>query len=244
MFTSITPGSGVTCSSQRARRRIAFQHELHAQRVRGQFDRAEQLEIILERGERRHEQVQDAVAHFDAQRGARDPRGRFEALGLATRVACRPAVAGRAVVAPLHHGLRGRLAMHAGQVARRIGRPRSARGSRRHPAARHAARTGRARRDTDSRRGSPTAANRAADDSPSANRRASGTSARRGRTTPLPARAVEAGRSFRTLDRQHIADHAVELLLEHLAQPRAFGSSSRRESNGSTLTGSRRSRHR
>ncbi len=38
----------------------------------------------------------------------------------------------------------------------------------------------------------------------------------------LPARAVERGRAVRAPDRQHVADHAVEPPVEHVAQPRAF----------------------
>jgi hypothetical protein len=51
MLTSITPGSGVTCSSLQARvarRRVALQHHLHAQLGGRGFDGGEQLQVVLQ----------------------------------------------------------------------------------------------------------------------------------------------------------------------------------------------------
>ena len=73
-----------------ARRRVAFEHDRHPQLRRGRFDRGQQLEIVVDLRQRRHEHVDDAalsavldlgaravhplrVAHFDAQRRARQP---------------------------------------------------------------------------------------------------------------------------------------------------------------------------
>ena len=64
-----------------ARRLVAFEDDRHIQRCRGGFDRGDQLEVVLETGGRRHEDVQPAIARLGAQRGARDPAGGFEGRG-------------------------------------------------------------------------------------------------------------------------------------------------------------------
>ena len=51
-------------------RRIAFDVHRSAGRARASLDRGEQLEIILEPLDRRHEDAEDAVARLDRQRGA------------------------------------------------------------------------------------------------------------------------------------------------------------------------------
>ncbi len=45
-----------------ARRRIAFEHHLHLQFSRRRFNRREQVEIVVEFGERRHEHMQQRAA--------------------------------------------------------------------------------------------------------------------------------------------------------------------------------------
>ncbi len=100
------------------RRRIAFDH--HRQIVRGGagFDRRQQVEIVLERGGRRHEHVQTAAARLDAQRGVRHRDAQSGRCGLrmqlgvigVVRAGWRRRVAGKA---------RGDFAMKIGQ--RRLG---------------------------------------------------------------------------------------------------------------------------
>src|SRR5271170_5821224 len=51
---------------------VAFQHHRLPKRPRGGFDRAHQLQIILELGKRRHEYVQHSTSGFSAKRAARD----------------------------------------------------------------------------------------------------------------------------------------------------------------------------
>jgi len=216
-----------------ARRRVAFEHELHVECVRGQLDRREQFEIVLERGKRRHEQIQDAVAHLRAQCGARDPRGRFEALGAALCVVLpmlpapavgRPAAFDAAVAAPLHHRVRRRFALHAGQVARCVGGARMTRAERGR-VGQHVARRERIALDEIRIVGIGDPRQRI-ERQPIAHRRIA-----RHEVHPLvaeepraglPARTVECRPFVDALDRQHVTDHAVELPVEHLAQSRAF----------------------
>jgi hypothetical protein len=61
------------------RRRIAFERDAQAQIGRRRFDDCHQIQIVLERRDRRHEDVQDAAAGFGAHRGADDPGRRLEA---------------------------------------------------------------------------------------------------------------------------------------------------------------------
>ena len=56
------------------RRQITFQHHRLLHRFGGRFDHGDQLQIIVERLDRRHEDVQPTVARFDAHRGADDIR--------------------------------------------------------------------------------------------------------------------------------------------------------------------------
>ena len=80
-----------------ARRRVAFEDDLHAQRLRRGFDGGEQVQVVLEPRNRRHEHVQVLafaalralgqravgalrVARLHAQRSAREPRGRLAQL--------------------------------------------------------------------------------------------------------------------------------------------------------------------
>ena len=76
MLTSSTPGSGVTrkrLEPRVVRRLVAFEHHREAELGGGCLDRADELEIVLERFERRHEDVEHAVARLGAERRARDP---------------------------------------------------------------------------------------------------------------------------------------------------------------------------
>ena len=86
-----------------ARRRIAFDDDLHAQFGSARFDGGQQVQIVVELGQRRHEDVQHLmaaaegvglhfrtsragrVARFDTQCGAGDPACRFAASGDAQR---------------------------------------------------------------------------------------------------------------------------------------------------------------
>jgi hypothetical protein len=68
-----------------ARRWIALEAHLRAERGGGVFDRGDQVEVLLEQAARRHEHVQDAVARLDAQRGAREIRRRLAARGRVRR---------------------------------------------------------------------------------------------------------------------------------------------------------------
>ena len=62
-----------------ARRRIAFEQHAHAERSRRRFDGGDQIEVVLDRLDRRHEDVQDTAARLDAQRRTDDSGGRFTA---------------------------------------------------------------------------------------------------------------------------------------------------------------------
>ncbi len=57
------------------RRRFAFDDDRQSQDARGVFQRRDQVEVILCFLHRRHEDVQPAVARLDAERRPRDPRG-------------------------------------------------------------------------------------------------------------------------------------------------------------------------
>jgi hypothetical protein len=86
-----------------ARRRVAFQHDLDPLLGRRGLDRGQQLEVVLQVGQRRHEDVHHTaaaaprgfgaravgalrVAHLHAQRGAGQPARRLLARGRADRV--------------------------------------------------------------------------------------------------------------------------------------------------------------
>jgi len=92
-----------------ARRRVAFEHDLHRQLGAGGLDGGQQFEVVLQVRQRRHEDIQHAaaaaavrrlgrtlgpgavaalrVAHFHAQRGARQLARRLEARRRHQRVA-------------------------------------------------------------------------------------------------------------------------------------------------------------
>ena len=63
------------------RRQLAFDDHGHFERGRRVFDRGDQLQVVFDRGHRRQEHVQSAVARLDAQRRPHDPGGRFAQLG-------------------------------------------------------------------------------------------------------------------------------------------------------------------
>ena len=69
--------------SRVTRRLVAFEHHRVAAVGRGGLDRGHQFQVVLQRRQRRHEQIHDAVPHLGAQRGTGDPAGRFEGTGLA-----------------------------------------------------------------------------------------------------------------------------------------------------------------
>ena len=192
-----------------ARRRIAFEQHAHAERARRRFDGGDELEVVLERLDRRHEDVQDAAARLDAQRRADDAGGRFAARRrtpvASSAPACSPA-AGR-------------------DCCGRIGTPSSAR-----PATRGrgivappGCRERRARRERielvdrqDDRPATPTAASRAAAEVPSASRRASDRAARSRRNhAPRRPASVPAADPPK---RQRVADDRVQTLREDAAQ--------------------------
>ena len=62
-------------------RGVALNRDRHPQVGRGVFDGGDQVEIISQEFERRHEDIELALAHLDAQSRARDPRGGFALLG-------------------------------------------------------------------------------------------------------------------------------------------------------------------
>ena len=71
------------------RRLVAFDDDRRVRSSRGRvFDRGDQLEVVLEPVERRHEDVQHAVARLDAQRRADHARG------ITIRRRCENALAG------------------------------------------------------------------------------------------------------------------------------------------------------
>jgi hypothetical protein len=64
-----------------ARRLVAFQQHRHPHFLSGGLHGGDQLEVVLEFGHRRHEDVQAAIARLGAHRGAGDRAGRFELAG-------------------------------------------------------------------------------------------------------------------------------------------------------------------
>src|SRR5947199_326018 len=62
------------------RRRVALNQHGKLELRRGVFDGGNELEVLLERRDRWHEDVQFSIARFDAQSGAHDPGGRFAGL--------------------------------------------------------------------------------------------------------------------------------------------------------------------
>ncbi|MNX85652.1 hypothetical protein D3C86_1175000 [compost metagenome] len=64
-----------------ARRRIAFQHDLHLQLTRGGFHLGHQRQIVFQARQRRHEDKKQAIARLHAHGGARQPRDRFKLGG-------------------------------------------------------------------------------------------------------------------------------------------------------------------
>ena len=160
------------------------------------LDRGDEVEVVLELGDRRHEDVEPSVARLDGERGART------GAGLRTRVATRCRVRGaasRVLAAQERLALRMRLRQLAA-LGERIGRDdvRIARPAR------------------------CTAATAAAAGSPSASRPASGTAARRARTTaPLIQRRASPRLRVPALHGQHVADRLAEPALEHAREPRA-----------------------
>ena len=153
------------------RRRIAFEQHAHAERARRRFDGRDQIEIVLERRDRRHEDVQDAAARLDAQRRADDAGGRLDRAMAAIGARRRRPSPVPTVLPAIRHAVmpgcgcgdwRSRRACAASGA-------RGANGSSSSTSSRSPARR-------------PTAANRAAGEAPSANRRESDTAARRAGT--------------------------------------------------------------
>jgi hypothetical protein len=58
---------------------ITFEQHAHAERSRRRFNCVDQIEVVLECLDRRHEDVQNATARLDAQRRTDDSGGRFTA---------------------------------------------------------------------------------------------------------------------------------------------------------------------
>ena len=78
MFTSRTPGSGVRV--KRCRRwsvggAIALDQHRQAQGLRCGFHRRDQIQVIFEIPQGRHEHIQPPIARFDAESGANHRRG-------------------------------------------------------------------------------------------------------------------------------------------------------------------------
>ncbi len=63
------------------RRSIAFQKHRLMHGLRGRFDRGDKLEVIFQRSQRRHENVQHSVSRFRTQRRSRHLRSAFMFLG-------------------------------------------------------------------------------------------------------------------------------------------------------------------
>ena len=82
-----------------ARRRVALEQHAHAERTRRGFDGGDQIQVVVDRLDRRHEDIQDAAAGLDAQRGTDHAGGRFAAGRRACRCRRRPAREGRPGVA-------------------------------------------------------------------------------------------------------------------------------------------------
>ena len=62
-----------------ARRRIPFQEHAHPERARGRLDRGDEIEVVVHRLDRRHEDVQDSAPRLHAQRRTNHARGRCSA---------------------------------------------------------------------------------------------------------------------------------------------------------------------
>ena len=157
MFTSITPGSGVT--AKRARRgivgrRVALEAHRAGEGARGRLDRAHEGHEVLRERHGRQEDVQAALARLDAERGADHLPGRgrprrgapggrgARGLALAERVAALERIGGDDGLLVLRqHGRQrserqaiahGRIALDEEDVpaAQRPGRARPLRGAR------------------------------------------------------------------------------------------------------------------
>ncbi len=161
------------------RRRVALEDDRQVQRRRRLLDRGDEIEVVLRRLHRRHEDVQAAVARLDAQRGAHDPGGRFAELR-------------HHVVLAIVRLQRLRDAGGRRRAARRDGRSAPARSrDRRAAAAAGGPRIHPARSASRARPRRPTAGCRAAGGSPSASRPGAGTGARaRKNHGPLRQRGV------------------------------------------------------
>jgi len=57
------------------RRLVALQHHRQLELDRGVLDGSDDLEVVLQRHRRRHEEVEQAAARFGTQRAAGDPGG-------------------------------------------------------------------------------------------------------------------------------------------------------------------------
>ena len=64
-----------------ARRLVAFEDYRQFHRFRCGFDGGNDFEIVLQLSDRRHEQIELALTHFGAHRGAGDPAGRLMVCG-------------------------------------------------------------------------------------------------------------------------------------------------------------------
>lgn len=225
--------TGIGCHLQHlqprvARRRVAFEHELRVERFGGQLDRGQQVEIVFERGDRRHEHVEHAAACLDAQRGARDPPGGLEALrearglGLARRPRER-AFAG----ARLHHGPRGRVgvARRRARIARCAEAAADMARAQRIRIGQRVARRERIKLDeiwiVAAARPRQRIERQAIAHRRIARHEIHPLIAEEPRAR-LPARPRERRIRRERLERQHVADHAVQLLREHLAQTRTL----------------------
>jgi hypothetical protein len=192
-----------------ARRLVTFEHDRMTAVGGRRFDGRHQFEIVLQRGQRWHEQVHDAVAHLRAQGGAGDPGRRFEITGAAVRDGCDRAAAVRQGVAqPLRTvaGQAGERCLHApGDVA-----PLRQRGLRR----------GRIRHMHPGVVGF-LGPGLGVEWKPVAERRIAGHQVA-AFAAQEPGAALPAVSGRRARQRQYVADHAVEPLLEHTAHAFAF----------------------
>ncbi len=229
-----------------ARRRVAFQHDLHAQFPGGGLDGGEQVEVVLQEGQRRHEDVEDAggaalllrrgavgaarVARLHAQGGAGDPVRRLEAAGRSRVVAGRRQRGGARVL----HAQRGarlrRRAEGVGHVAQVGGRHALAGVAPAQVVCRGQCRRRRIRIALNQVGEFALAHPRLRiERQPVAHGRVAGHEVEpvvaQEPGAGLPARAGELRAAARVggwLQRQHVADHRIELLREHAAQAGAL----------------------
>ena len=206
-----------------ARRRIAFQHHLRAELARRCPRRRRRDRAVLGGVRRRQEDVQRAAARLDAKRGAARRSGSPRPITGASCATGRNAVGAARRIARRHPRRVRRSAWRGGSAARGA--------------------TDRARDRSRSSSGSAQGRYPAADESPSANRRAPGTacSPRKNQRAALPAAHVVAAARAQ---RQHGADRRVQPCSNTRASRRAPSGRASLLFERTTFAGSRRSRHR